>query len=118
MKTNPPEEKLKKQLPNLWYIGLFNPKAWKSGDFVPGEEWSWFETLSEDIEDPNIPCEEKRKALTLLWENAKEFLKEGYIPLTYDPNRPKTHWWWHPELWSKNIDPLEVLRDVCPKAQS
>ena len=80
MKLNPPEEELKKELPHLWYIGFFNPKAWKSGNFVPGEEWSWFKTLSEDIEDPD---------------------------------KPKTHWWWHPELWKEDIDPIEVLKGIC-----
>jgi hypothetical protein len=63
MNAVPQEEPLKKELPNLWYIGLFNYRYWKSGDFIPGEEWSWFETLDEDIKDSSIPCEEKRKAL-------------------------------------------------------
>ena len=116
MGLNTIEVKLQKELPHLWYIGFFSPEAWESGEFTPGEEWAWFETFSEDIEDPKIPCEEKKKALKLLWRNIKKLLKEGYPPLTDDPERPQTHWWWHPELWSKNIDPLEVLKNVCPKA--
>jgi len=106
---------LKKKLPNLWYVALFNSNDWKSGNFTPGEEWSWFETLSEDIKDSSIPCEEKKKALLLLWKNAKKLLEEGYKPMTYNEDYPISHWWWHPELWNKNIDPLEVLKDVCTK---
>jgi len=110
------EVKLKKEMPNLWYIGLFNPKAWGNGDFTSGEEWSWFETFTEDIRDPSIPCGEKEKALKLLWRNVKGLLKEGYIPVTENAEMPISYWWWHPELWDKNIDPLEVLKDVCPKS--
>jgi hypothetical protein len=114
MNTNLLEEKLKKELPNLWYIGLFNYRYWKSGDFIPGEEWSWFETLDKDIKDSSISCEEKRKALKLLWSNIKEFLRKGYKPISYYPEKPETYWWWHPELWGKAIDPLEVLKEICP----
>ena len=109
------EVRLKRKLPNLWYIGLFNFRNWESGEFSSGEEWSWFETFSEDIKDPSIPCEEKRKALLLLWRNAKKLLEEGYEPMTYNDTYPTFYWWWHPELWGKNIDPLEVLKDVCTK---
>jgi hypothetical protein len=107
------EIKLKEDLPNLWYVGLFNVQNWENGGFTPGEEWSWFETLSEDLKDPSIPCEEKRKALLLLWNNVRKLLKEGYEPITYNEDYPTSHWWWHPELWDKGLDPLEVLNDIC-----
>jgi hypothetical protein len=79
------------ELKHLCYIGLFNYRYWKSGDFIPGEEWSWFETLDEDIKDSSIPCEEKRKALKLLWSNIKEFLRKGYKPISYYPEKPKAY---------------------------
>ena len=109
------EISLQKELPNLWYIALINKDAWLKGEFVSGEEWSWFETFSEDIKDSSIPCEEKKKALSLLWKNIKDLLNEGYEPITSDETKPSSHWWWHPELWNKDIDIYEVLKDVCPE---
>jgi len=112
------EIKLKDKLPNLWYLGLISKDFWLSGEFISGEEWSWFETLDEDIKDPEISCEEKKKALEILWKNLRELLKEGYVPITYDSTKPLSHWWWHPELWDKDIDIYEVLRDVCSEGKS
>ncbi|NPB05149.1 MAG: hypothetical protein GXO08_02070 [Aquificae bacterium] len=102
-------EEFKKKLPNLWYITLFNTAAWKSGDFTPGEEWSWFETLSEDIKDPSIPLEEKKEALKLLLKNCLELLESGYVPFTYNDDYPTSHWWWHPDRWRELKNPFEPL---------
>jgi len=33
-------------------------------------------------------------------------------------NAPLSHWWWYLELWDKNIDIYEVLRDVCSEDKS
>lgn len=88
-------------------------KYWKEY----GEEFSGAEVLNllialdDGIYDPSFSCEEKRKALKLLWEN-KDMLEEFEFELK---DAPPSHWWWHPELWDKDIDIYEVLKDVCPE---
>ena len=83
-----------------------NPDA-----FSGGEVLNMLMYLDEDIYDPSFSCEEKKEALKLLWEN-KDMLEEFEFK---DENAPKSHWWWHPELWDKEIDIFEVLKDVCSK---
>jgi hypothetical protein len=77
--------------------------------FSGGELINVLAFLDEDVHDPSIPCEDKKEALKLLWEN-KDMLEEFEFTLK---DAPKSHWWWHPELWDKDIDIYEVLKDVC-----
>ena len=83
-------------------------------EFSGGEVLNLLMFLDEDIYDPSFSCEEKKEALKLLWEN-KDMLEEFEFK---DEKAPKTHWWWHPELWDKEIDIFEVLKDVCSKDKS
>ncbi len=81
-----------------------NPEA-----FSGGEVLNMLMYLDEDIYDSSISCEKKKEALKLLWEN-KDMLEEFEFELK---DAPKSHWWWHPELWDKDIDIYKVLKYVC-----
>jgi len=91
-------------------------EAWKDHgeEFSGGEVLNLLIALDENIYDPSFSCEEKREALKLLWEN-RDMLEEFEFK---DENAPKSHWWWHPELWDKDIDIYEVLRNVCSEGKS
>ncbi len=86
-------------------------EAWKDHgeEFSGGEVINLLMFLDENIYDPSFSCEEKKEALKLLWEN-KDMLEEFEF---VDKEVPKTHWWWHPELWDKDINIYEVLKNVC-----
>ncbi len=86
-------------------------KYWKDygHEFSGAEVLNLLIALDDDIYEPSFSCEEKKKALELLWEN-KDMLEEFEFELK---DAPKSHWWWHPELWDKDIDIYEVLKDVC-----
>lgn len=91
-------------------------EAWKNHgeEFSGGEVLNLLIALDEYIYNPSFSCEEKKKALKLLWEN-KDILEEFEFE---DEKAPLSHWWWHPKLWSKNIDIYEVLNDVCSEDKS
>jgi len=87
-------------------------KCWKDHgqDFSGAEVLNLLIALDDDIYEPSFSCEEKKKALKLLWEN-KDMLEEFEFELK---DAPSSHWWWHPELWDKSIDIYEVLKNICP----
>ena len=106
-------------LPNLSYLTEINLYNYENELIDANEFWAYLFRWEYDLKDPSIPCEEKEQALKILWNNLREFLKGNPEYIWIFPSNkdaPKSHWWWHPELWSKNIDPLEVLKNVCPKA--
>ena len=86
-------------------------EAWKDHgqEFSGAEVLNLLIALDDDIYEPSFPCEDKKKALKLLWEN-KDMLEEFEFELK---DAPLSHWWWHPELWDKEIDIYGVLKDVC-----
>jgi len=99
----------------LGYVKSLVEKWKKNPDaFSGGEVLNMLMYLDEDIYDSSFSCKEKKEALKLLWEN-KDMLEEFEFK---DENAPKSHWWWHPELWDKDIDIYEVLRDVCTEGKS
>jgi hypothetical protein len=105
-------------LPHLAYLTEINFYNYENELIDANEFWSYLFRLEYDLKDPNIPCGEKGIALKILYENLKEFLRVNpdYVWIfPTNKDAPKTHWWWHPELWNKNIDPFEVLNEVCPK---
>lgn len=91
-------------------------EMWKDHgeEFSGGEVLNMLIYLDEDIYNPSFSCEEKKKALGLLWENI-DILKEFEFE---DKNAPLSRWWWHPELWDKDIDIFEVLKNVYPEGKS
>ena len=106
-------------LPNLSYLTEINLYNYENELIDANEFWAYLFRWEYDLKDPSIPCKEKEQALKILWNNLREFLKGNPEYIWIFPSNkdaPKSHWWWHPELWNKNIDPLEVLRDVCSKA--
>ena len=101
-------------LPHLSYItelNLYNleNELLDTLDFIP-----YYWRFEKDLKNPAIPCKEKEFALKVLFNNLKEIAQAQYS-LPQNSDKPNLYWWWHPELWSENIDPLEVLKDVCPK---
>ncbi len=105
-------------LPNLAYITEVNLYNLESEDLDVYEVYTYFWRFDEDIKDSSIPCEEKKTALKVLWENLKEIKAkdESWIDaFPKDENAPLSRWWWHPKLWNNNIDIYEVLKNVCPE---
>jgi hypothetical protein len=101
-------------LPHLGYItelNLYNleNELLDTLDFIP-----YYWRFEKDLKNPSIPCEEKKVALKVLLNNLKEIVQAQYS-LPQDGQKPPIYWWWHPELWDKGMDPLEVLKDVCPQ---
>ncbi len=104
------------ELPNLAYITQVNLYNLEADELDVYELYPYFWRFDEDIEGPSIPCEEKRLALKLLWENVTEIKgkDDSWIDaFPKDESAPLSHWWWHPELWDKDIDIYEVLNGVC-----
>jgi len=103
-------------LPHLAYITEVNLYNLESDDLDVSELYPYFWRLDDDLKDPSIPCEEKKLALKVLWDNLQEIKEKdsSWIEaFPKDDNAPIYHWWWHPEIWDKEIDIYEVLKDVC-----
>jgi len=78
-------------------------------DFIP-----YYWRFEKDLRKPSIPCEEKEFALKVLFNNLKEIIRVRYF-LPQNLKKPTYYWWWHPKLLNENIDPLRVLKTLCPK---
>ncbi|WP_457635765.1 hypothetical protein [Persephonella sp.] len=109
------------ELPSLAYITEVNLHNLENGELDVLELYPYFWRFDKDIKNSSISCEEKKLAIKILWSNIQVIKSTDSSWIEAFPKNkeaPLSHWWWHPELWDKDIDIFEVLKDVCPEDKS
>jgi len=99
------------KLPNLTYITEVNLYNLENDELDVLELYPYFWRFDEDVKNPSIPREEKKLALQILWSNIQEIKNSDDSWIDAFPKSSEVspfHWWWHPELWDKDIDIYEV----------